>query len=269
MIPSTRPRALPSRRHHRFRATHMLLACLVLVVGVVVLPRMIRWSGDRGTQRGHALRSVIAPCDGCSHSRVSFGARHTFTDSAQELPLFCKDLTGNSRILELYLSHWDVVSVVSHASTSTEVEFVQNAALCAAPLSLNEFGLSSATRCRNGEWFSYFTGCYAGRFDSKDAAGSAGSVPRSNKEPHWHRFLPGHRRTMVYASATVPEVTAENVRWQRNQHDSEQVRPSDVVVYVVSKGEPASTAGKVAAHAAVQATETMHAIALFGAVCER
>ncbi len=90
----------------------------------------------------------------------------------------------------------------------------------------------------------------------------------SGKDPHWFRlYAPPHARaTRLHTQTTVPAVHA--VEWQANQHDSELVRPADVAVYVSSSVAGAQAfAESLRAHLAVQGSEVLHAVVLFGYVC--
>ncbi len=51
------------------------------------------------------------------------------------------------------------------------------------------------------------------------------------------------------------------------QHDSDELRPADVSVYVLDVASEAQL-GEFERHLAVQATETLHALFVYGQVCE-
>jgi hypothetical protein len=86
--------------------------------------------------------------------------------------------------------------------------------------------------------------------------------------PHWQRFNTprDERRIRVWCSRDVPRVST--VKWTAKQHSSPVLRPADFVVYVGDDdGNPDRLLAGIASHLPTQGTETLHAIAIFGAVC--
>lgn len=160
--------------------------------------------------------------------------------------------------------HWDVVSIVvpAGARASSLAPAVQRLALCAAPLALNEFGVTPLTPCSNTDtWHSPRTSrCHPGPYHGGNSADSS--------PPHWHRLHASQhdRRTRVYTVPAVPDLWSEPGLWQADQHSHPHLRPADVVVYVLEEGGQAKQT--VLRHLAVQATETLHAVAIVGGVCD-
>jgi hypothetical protein len=189
----------------------------------------------------------------------------------------CIAYTGGQRALELYLGHWDAATIVAFpvapgaaaTATSNDVATVQRIALCAAPLVLNQFGVPDdgtpgGTRSATGKsrWFSWAAG-------HSDADRYDGGGLGDEKAPHWFRLYSPRRerKTRVFSSSEVPSVA--NVTWSSNQHDSLVVRPADVVVYVADRPDPKQFMEQLQQHLPVQSEETLHAIILYGYVCNR
>ncbi len=206
----------------------------------------------------------------------------------RDISLNCPLVTGGRRIMELYMRQWDVVNLIHltpqssadpgfsappatlaqrHALLSAAAEEVQRIALCAAPLSLNQFGFSSdgtPNGCGNNAWFSWAAGCSSSaRYDGRSMD--------DDKDPYWFRLYdpPHKRKTRLFTTPVVAD--AERVQWISDQHSSDELRPCDVSVYVVPPSIDGleSTLESLHKHAPVQANETMHAVMLFGHVCNR
>lgn len=100
-----------------------------------------------------------------------------------------------------------------------------------------------------------------------------------HRGPVWRRSAlpPAHRHTRVYSVAGIPDLGAspepprrlspDGPVWRANQHSSPSLRPADVVVYVGPGDGSPSEEGSLVGHLRVQASETLHAILVLGAVC--
>jgi hypothetical protein len=170
---------------------------------------------------------------------------------------------GWALVLTRYMAHWDSVTLVALGpSVAPLATLVQGLALAAAPLILNEYGVASRTGCGPNEWFSSASGCVSGRYHG------TGLGPEGETPPHWARFGAPRalRRTRVNTFSSVPDLSQP--RLVNDQHSSAGVRPADVAVYVVDAVDVGQRK-RLLEHLAVQAQETLHAIIIYGALCDR
>jgi hypothetical protein len=190
------------------------------------------------------------------------------TPTGSDAPLQCPQLTGWLRIVELYAGHWDAVTLVSLSGSSASAPLVrrlQLALLCAAPLSLSEFGTAAPLVSCDDAWFSASRGC--------DTSAGARDAPYGpDNTPAWRRFEHGvPRRSRLFHSPVVPDVGA-GVTAMHKQHDSAELRPADVAVYMAADVEGASGSDsdalrRFSEHVTAQADETLHAVIVYGDVC--
>jgi hypothetical protein len=71
-----------------------------------------------------------------------------------ELRPACLRITGWQLVVERLMAHWDVVNILNFGSRdSEEARAVQQLALCAAPLVLNEYNVRPSTNCSGTGWY--------------------------------------------------------------------------------------------------------------------
>jgi hypothetical protein len=107
-----------------------------------------------------------------------------------EYAVKCSASTTAERVVELYASRWDVVNVLLFpTSPKLAADAAPLAALCGAPVALNQFGGDPVVRCPS-QWFSAAYGCV--------------DTPRPSSGPLWRRLeLPPAERTTRVTTTTA------------------------------------------------------------------
>ena len=245
--------------------TVFLLSLLALSVPVLV----VRGPLPAGTPAWGLLRRAPADCDQDDVFDAAVSSQDPVSSrSPPPSRLACPSYGGWRRVMQLYMSHWDVVNVMAVGDVADNAAWVATMAHCSAPLALNTFGMRRVVNCSSSmPWYSIAHGCATGRSDDDSADSSTSSSDEPLPRRQWSRLRrPQQRRsTRVYHADTVPDSGC--VRWVANQHDSPDVRPADVSVYVVRPRSMRERAWLLR-HVEVQASETLHAVIVYGDVCD-
>ena len=204
---------------------------------------------------------------------------------AQAVTVPCRNQTGGRRITELFMGHWDAVNVfvVAPPTVTGRVQDFQIAgevlqsALCAAPLSLALYGVPpcattakrrdppfSTLPCDAGDGFFSVTSGW-----SETWRGDA-SPPEPSSVPSYRRRLALPRADRVTRVAFLDALQDWGVVKDPNPLHSNGSRPSDVAVVVLGDDASADAVSTALREPLLAlARDTLHAIILFGRVCDR
>ena len=202
-----------------------------------------------GTRRKQLSR-FARRCAATALLLLVLSVQSSYSEASNDSCIAC---TGWRRVLSLYSGHWDVVNLVDiQSNTSALTRHLEAVIMRGKPLQLNVFGVSGGVYCDTG-WYFRGRGCESDGTYARD-----GMVV-----PAWDRFALD-KRTRVFKRADVPSVSS--VTWEAGQHGSTTLRPADVAVYNVGDSDRAYS--QFTEHFTIQASETLHAVFVFGRVCD-